>query len=260
VQSISSHTQAIMATATRRSDDTINALRVCGKLAPRSHAATRQLQLSRKASLVLRCRVSVENDEVMQDPPERAMNKVFARLKNNRNTDREHVELIFNLQQTVLDGLEYLEENKRELPIWGISLFDNHQVCCHPEYTPPATIRALIQHEMDLVDKDFDKIIDHWESLKRKVDRHLDILLQRRVLEEQEVAMSHRYMATQQRNLAIEEAKSSRVQSGSVMIFTAITITSLPLSLFTSYFGMNLADISKTNHDSRYFWLVAGLT
>jgi Mg2+ and Co2+ transporter CorA len=158
----------------------------------------------------------------------------------------------------VLDGLEYLEENKRELPIWGIPPFGNHHVCFHPEHTPPATIRDLIQHEMDLVDRDFDKIIDHWKSLARKVDRHLDVLLQFRVLEQQELTISQRHMATQQQNLAIEEAKSSRVQSRSVMIFTAITIIFLPLSFFTWYFGMNLTDIVKTEHDSRYFWMVAG--
>lgn len=205
-------------------------------------------------------RVSIENDEMMQDAPERALNKVFAKLKDNRNTDREHVEKIFNLQQTVLDGLEYLEENKRELPIWGIPPFNNHQVHFHPEHAPPAIVRDLIQHEMDLVDKDFDKIIEHWKSLERKVDRHLDVLLQFRVLEQQELAVSQREIATRQQSLAIEEAQSSRVQSRSVMIFTAITIIFLPLSFFTSYFGMNLTDISKTNHDSKYFWLVAGPT
>jgi hypothetical protein len=62
-------------------------------------------------------RVSIENDEMMQDTPERALNKIFAGLKNKRAVDRKHVEVIFNLQQAVLDGLEYLEENQRELPI-----------------------------------------------------------------------------------------------------------------------------------------------
>lgn len=132
----------------------------------------------------------------------------------------------------MLDGLEYLEENKRELPIWGIPPFDNHQVCFHPKHTPPAAIRDLIQHEMHLVDKDFAGIIDHWKALERKVDRHLDILLQFRVLEQQELAISQRHMATQQQNLAIEEARSSRVQSRSIMIFTAITIIFISAVLF----------------------------
>ena len=203
-------------------------------------------------------RVSIENDEMMQDAPERALNKVFARLKNSRSTDREHVELIFNLQQTVLDGLEYLEENKRELPIWGIPPFDNHQVCFHPEHTPPQNIRNLIQDEIELVDKDFDKIIGHWKLLRSKVDRYLDVLLQFRVLEQQELAVSQSHLAAQQQRLAIDEARSSRVQSRSVIIFTAITIIFLPLSFFTSYYGMNLTDIISTAHTSRYFWMIAG--
>lgn len=63
---------------------------------------------------------------------------------------------------------------------------------------------------MDLTDKDFSRVIDHWKSLARKVDRYiryLDVLLQFRVLEQQELAISQRHMATQQQNLAIEEAK-----------------------------------------------------
>lgn len=205
-------------------------------------------------------RVSIENDEMMQDAPERALNKVFTRLKDNRNTNREHVELIFNLQQTILDGLEYLEENKRELPIWGIPPFRDHQVEFHPDHEPPREVQECIQHEMSLVDRDFNKVIDHWKSLERKVDRHLDVLLQFRVLEQQELAVQQRQLATQTQHLAVEEAKSSRVQSRSVMIFTAITIIFLPLSFFTSYFGMNVTDIVHTAHNSRYFWLVAGPT
>lgn len=51
-------------------------------------------------------RVSIENDEMMQDAPERALNKIFARLMSNRSTRREHVESIFSLQQAVLDGIK----------------------------------------------------------------------------------------------------------------------------------------------------------
>ena len=41
-------------------------------------------------------RVSIENDEMMQDAPERALNKIFAGLKNRRCVDRKHVEIMFN--------------------------------------------------------------------------------------------------------------------------------------------------------------------
>lgn len=203
-------------------------------------------------------RVSIENDEMMQDAPERALNKIFARLKNTRGASRAHVETLFSLQQAVLEGLEYLEENKRELPIWGIPPFKNHQVCFHPDHDPPPKIRDLIQDEMNLVDKDFNTIIRHWRSLERKVDRYLDVLLQFRVLEQQELTVSQSHLATQQQTLAIDEARSSRVQSKSIFIFTAITIIFLPLSFFTSYFGMNLTDIARTVHTSTYFWEMAG--
>jgi hypothetical protein len=203
-------------------------------------------------------RVSIENDEMMQDAPERALNKIFARLKSKRSTARGHVELVFNLQQVVLEGLEYLEENKRELPIWGIPPFENHLVRFHPDHTPPTEIRDLIQAEMNLVDKDFDVIISHWRLLRDKVDRYLDVLLQFRVLDQQELAVSQRHIAGEQQSLAVEEARRAGVQARSVIVFTAITIVFLPLSFFTSYFGMNVTDIANTAHSSKYFWLIAG--
>lgn len=203
-------------------------------------------------------RVSIENDEMMQDAPERALNKVFESFVSTRSSSREHVELLFSLQQAVLDGLGYLEENKRELPIWGIPPFDNHQVSFHPDHDPPPAIRALIQAEMDLIDKDFDTIIGHWKSLKSKVERYLDVLLQFRVLEQQELTVKQSHTATQQQILAIDEARSSRIQSRAVFIFTTITIIFMPLSFFTSYFGMNLTDIANTAYTSTYFWMTAG--
>ncbi|KAI9893923.1 MAG: hypothetical protein M1814_005476 [Vezdaea aestivalis] len=200
----------------------------------------------------------LQNDEMMQDAPERALNKIFARLRNTRGAGREHMELLFTLQQAVLDGLEYLEENKRELPIWGIPPFDNHQVCFHPDHAPPPKIQQLIQDEMDLIDKDFNTAIRHWKVLKSKVDRHLDVLLQFRVLEQQELSVSQSHLATKKQSLAIDEAKSLRLQSRSIFIFTAITIIFLPLSFLTSYFGMNFTDIAKTVHTTSYFWMTAG--
>jgi hypothetical protein len=199
-------------------------------------------------------RVSIENDEMMQDAPERALNNVFARLKHNRAVDRKHVEVIFNLQQAVLDGLEYLEENQRELPIWGIPPFESHQVNFHPDHTPSGNICGLIQREMDLVERDFKSIIRHWGALKSKVDRHLDVLLQFRVLEQQELAIEQGNLATQQQNMAVEEAKRSGMQARSILVFTALTIVFLPLSFFTSYFAMDLTDISRIS--SRAFWTI----
>jgi Mg2+ and Co2+ transporter CorA len=175
----------------------------------------------------------------------------FSHQKTKRDTNRANVESFFNLQQAVLDGLEYLEENQRELPIWGIPPFGNHQVQFHPEHAPSHELRRLIDDEMGLVEKDFRTIIGHWLLLKSKVSRHLDVLIQLRVLDQQELAVK-------QRDMAVLEAKNSRLQSRSVMVFTAITVVFLPLSFCTSYFGMNVTDILGGAHDSKFFWMISG--
>jgi hypothetical protein len=109
---------------------------------------------------------------------------------------------------------------------------------------------------MDLVDKDFNSIIHHWGAPKSKVDRHLDIILQFRVLKQQDLAIDQRNMATKQQNMAVEEAKRSGVQARSILVFTAPTIVFLPLTFFTSYFDMDLSDMSRIN--SRVFWTITG--
>jgi len=61
-------------------------------------------------------------------------------------------------------------------------------------------------------------------------------------------------MATQQQNMAVEEAKRSGVQARSILVFTALTIVFLPLTFFTSYFGMNLSD--GPGITSRVVWTI----
>ncbi|KAJ9604419.1 hypothetical protein H2200_011255 [Cladophialophora chaetospira] len=43
-----------------------------------------------------------------------------------------------------------------------------------------------------------------------------------------------------------------------IFVFTAVTIVFLPLSFFTSYFGMNLRGIVDTSYSETYFWKVGG--
>ena len=43
-----------------------------------------------------------------------------------------------------------------------------------------------------------------------------------------------------------------------IVVFTVVTIIFLPLSFFTSYFGMNIQGIVDTRRTERYFWTVCG--
>lgn len=43
-----------------------------------------------------------------------------------------------------------------------------------------------------------------------------------------------------------------------ILVFTIVTIIFLPLSFFTSYFGMNLKGVIDTDKTERYFWAVCG--
>jgi len=47
-------------------------------------------------------------------------------------------------------------------------------------------------------------------------------------------------------------------QQKAIVVFTTVTIIFLPLSFFTSYFGMNLKGIADTDKEEGYFWKVGG--
>lgn len=47
-------------------------------------------------------------------------------------------------------------------------------------------------------------------------------------------------------------------QNKAIVIFTGVTVVFLPLSFFTSYYGMNLQGITSTDKDETYFWKVCG--
>ena len=47
-------------------------------------------------------------------------------------------------------------------------------------------------------------------------------------------------------------------QNKAIFVFTAVTIVFLPLSFFTSYFGMNLKGIMDTDRTEAGFWRMCG--
>ena len=55
-----------------------------------------------------------------------------------------------------------------------------------------------------------------------------------------------------------ELAIVSDSQNKAIMVFTVVTVIFLPLSFFTSYYGMNLSDVVNTAKNQAYFWKVCG--
>ncbi|KAI4130911.1 MAG: hypothetical protein LQ338_001508, partial [Usnochroma carphineum] len=68
----------------------------------------------------------------------------------------------------------------------------------------------------------------------------LDVLFQLRTIEQNELAI-------------IAESNNK-----AIVVFTVVTIIFLPLSFFTSYFGMNLKGVADTDRTERFFWAVCG--
>ena len=55
-----------------------------------------------------------------------------------------------------------------------------------------------------------------------------------------------------------ELAITADSQNKAILLFTGVTIVFLPLSFFTSYYGMNLNGIIDTKHSEGYFWKLCG--
>ena len=55
-----------------------------------------------------------------------------------------------------------------------------------------------------------------------------------------------------------ELAIVSDSQNKAILVFTIVTVVFLPLSFFTSYYGMNLTGIVNTTRTEGFFWKVCG--
>jgi len=80
-----------------------------------------------------------------------------------------------------------------------------------------------------------------FERLFIDLKQSMDALFQLRSIEQSEMAIV------------------SDSQGKAILVFTGVTIVFLPLSFFTSYFGMNLTGIANTSLDETYFWKVCGV-
>ncbi|PKS07399.1 hypothetical protein jhhlp_006001 [Lomentospora prolificans] len=102
---------------------------------------------------------------------------------------------------------------------------------------------------------------DEMETMKERIDWAIDMVEEQRqdskfLVEYFETALTELFQlrSIEQNEMAIVADS----QNKAVLLFTGVTIIFLPLSFFTSYFGMNLQGIVNTNRDETYFWSVCG--
>ncbi|KAG9236267.1 hypothetical protein BJ875DRAFT_372475 [Amylocarpus encephaloides] len=81
---------------------------------------------------------------------------------------------------------------------------------------------------------------DDYDRLLADLSNSLNSLFQLRSIEQNELAVI------------------SDSQNKAIFVFTGVTIVFLPLSFFTSYYGMNLQGIANTDKTEIYFWKVCG--
>jgi Mg2+ and Co2+ transporter CorA len=78
-------------------------------------------------------------------------------------------------------------------------------------------------------------------------------------LSEQQLTIFGRDQLFQLRSIEQNElAIVADSQNKAILVFTGVTIIFLPLSFFTSYYGMNLQGIVGTQKNEAFFWKVCG--
>ncbi|OCL02047.1 hypothetical protein AOQ84DRAFT_383087 [Glonium stellatum] len=100
----------------------------------------------------------------------------------------------------------------------------------------------------------------HLESLKRLRDRARESQQLIFQVSNTETAFLQSKLAVRmekETKVQVELAMKNDYQNKSILIFTIITVIFLPLSFFTSYFGMNTRDIRQMNATQRLYWTVA---
>ncbi|KAL1837287.1 hypothetical protein VTJ49DRAFT_4053 [Mycothermus thermophilus] len=103
----------------------------------------------------------------------------------------------------------------------------------NPQGEAPLDRISFVEHQMK-------ESMEQCDQLGADLRESLNSLFQLRSIEQNELAI----MADN--------------QNKAIFVFTAVTIVFLPLSFFTSYFGMNLRGVADTDLTQEYFWKVCG--
>lgn len=115
--------------------------------------------------------------------------------------------------------------------------------------------------KLRLFEAEFESLRADAEAIERDLLHLLDLRQKRANLREAHAASIQAQETSAQTKLSLSLSESAAWQSNVVMIFTILTSIYLPLSFFSSYYGMNLSDITGDTANSLTvgdYWKIAG--
>ncbi|KAL8995068.1 MAG: hypothetical protein Q9169_005137 [Polycauliona sp. 2 TL-2023] len=150
---------------------------------------------------------------------------------------REYVDLIDTISQ-----IEYIGEQKlRVLEKFGQEAGGSEPPPMPESKSPSSSLG--IQSVAEMIEDAMEIVMEYNQQYNRyliDLKSGLDVIFELATIE--------------QNALALRADKNNRA----ILVFTIVTIIFLPLSFFTSYFGMNLQGVADTDKSERYFWAVCG--
>ncbi|KAL9045450.1 MAG: hypothetical protein Q9214_001504 [Letrouitia sp. 1 TL-2023] len=179
---------------------------------------------------------------------QKAYSTIVSDLKNRRadgfkrnesiNLVREYaacIEEISKLQRLIDNKREYLSLLRKDC----VELADRYcqdEKAVSDDLNPLQRMPARIDWARRIVDENSKRLPATMSELKSS----LDVLFQLRTIEQNELAV-------------IAESNNR-----AILVFTVVTVVFLPLSFFTSYYGMNLKGVIDTDRGQDYFWTICG--
>ncbi|KAF5005374.1 hypothetical protein FDECE_8186 [Fusarium decemcellulare] len=125
---------------------------------------------------------------------------------------------------------------------------------------PDDKFNSLKETLKNLVTKDIEGYMKQVKRMTEDARRTKDGLMDLLDLQQKEESLKEAHYSNQQADAAREQADETEAQSQILLLFTIVTIVFLPLSFFTSYYGMNVVELTgeKENTNQVAVWRVMG--
>ncbi|KAH6885412.1 hypothetical protein B0T10DRAFT_577100 [Thelonectria olida] len=122
-----------------------------------------------------------------------------------------------------------------------------------PDNSLRQTLESLVTEDIESYKREVKRMTDDARRTKESLMDLLD-------LQQKEESLKEAHYANEQADAARDQADETEAQSQILLLFTIVTIVFLPLSFFTSYYGMNVVELTgeQGNTNQGAVWRVMG--